>query len=98
MPLSTGCSAVRPALGAPLLAAQAPRAYLDLNRAADELDPAVIEGIARSAAQPAHLLGAGGDSPGGGGGAGDLSRQAAAGRGAGRLRRFWHPYHQACAG
>ena len=36
-----------PGMGAPLLAARAPRAYLDLNRAADELDPAVIEGLAR---------------------------------------------------
>ncbi len=32
-------------LGAPLLCATAPRAYLDLNRGADELDPAVIAGI-----------------------------------------------------
>ena len=30
--------------GAPLLAASAPRAYVDLNRGVDELDPAVIEG------------------------------------------------------
>ena len=29
--------------GAPLLVANAPRAYVDLNRACDELDPAVIE-------------------------------------------------------
>ena len=36
-----------PELGAPLLAARAPRAYIDLNRAADELDPAVIEGLVR---------------------------------------------------
>ena len=32
------------AFGAPLLTATAPRAYVDLNRAADELDPAVVEG------------------------------------------------------
>ena len=31
--------------GAPLLVANAPRAYVDLNRACDELDPAVIEGV-----------------------------------------------------
>ncbi|MFN4204496.1 MAG: N-formylglutamate amidohydrolase, partial [Tabrizicola sp.] len=36
-----------PATGAPLLVARAPRAFVDLNRAADELDPGVIEGIAR---------------------------------------------------
>jgi N-formylglutamate deformylase len=32
-------------LGAPLLAARTPRAYVDLNRGPDELDPAVIEGL-----------------------------------------------------
>lgn len=37
-----GCA---PAHGAPLLAAKAPRAWLDLNRAPTELDPALIEGI-----------------------------------------------------
>jgi N-formylglutamate amidohydrolase len=30
--------------GSPLLSARAPRAYVDLNRAADELDPSIIEG------------------------------------------------------
>lgn len=34
-----------PGFGAPLLLAQMPRAYIDLNRASDELDPAVIEGV-----------------------------------------------------
>ncbi len=32
------------AFGSPLLAALAPRAYVDLNRGADELDPSIIEG------------------------------------------------------
>lgn len=35
-----------PDLGAPLMAALIPRAYVDFNRAADELDPALIEGMA----------------------------------------------------
>lgn len=34
-----------PGHGAPLLAAMAPRAWLDLNRAPGELDPALIEGV-----------------------------------------------------
>jgi len=34
-----------PQCGAPLLAATAPRAWLDLNRAPSELDPALIEGV-----------------------------------------------------
>lgn len=37
--------ACAPSFGAPLLTAQMPRAYIDLNRSSDELDPAVIEGI-----------------------------------------------------
>lgn len=38
--------------GAPLLAARTPRAYVDFNRAPDELDPALIEGIARAPHNP----------------------------------------------
>lgn len=34
--------------GAPLLSAAAPRAFLDLNRAPDELDPSLIAGVRRS--------------------------------------------------
>lgn len=34
-----------PAVGAPLLAARLPRAYVDLNRSAEELDPALIEDV-----------------------------------------------------
>lgn len=37
--------ACAPSAGAPLLAATAPRAYLDLNRGPSELDPALIEGV-----------------------------------------------------
>ncbi len=40
------------ALGAPLLAASLPRAYVDLNRAPDELDPALILGVPRLAHNP----------------------------------------------
>ncbi|MEO1918332.1 MAG: N-formylglutamate amidohydrolase [Paracoccaceae bacterium] len=36
-----------PSNGAHLLAAHAPRAFIDLNRAADELDPALIRGVKR---------------------------------------------------
>lgn len=86
-----------PALGAPLLAARVPRAYLDLNRAADELDPAVIEDIARAPHNPRISSGLG-----------VIPRVVAGGRAIyrgklplaeaeTRLRRFWHPYHQALA-
>lgn len=48
-----------PALGAPLLTARAPRAYIDMNRAADELDPALIEGLRLSAHNPRIASGLG---------------------------------------
>ncbi len=41
-----------PRYGAPLLTARAPRAWLDLNRARDELDPAVIEDVPRPSLNP----------------------------------------------
>lgn len=41
-----------PTHGAPLIAANTPRAYVDLNRASEELDPAVIEGARLSGHNP----------------------------------------------
>ncbi len=84
-----------PLCGAPLLAAQVPRAFLDLNRAPDELDPAVIEGIARSPHNPRVSSGLG-----------VIPRVVAAGRAIyrgklplseveSRITRYWHPYHHA---
>ena len=51
--------AAAPRHGAPLLAAHAPRAFVDLNRAADELDPALIDGVRRSAHNPRIASGLG---------------------------------------
>lgn len=48
-----------PKYGAPLIVAHAPRAYIDLNRACDELDPAVIEGVTRSFHNPRVASGLG---------------------------------------
>ncbi|MDA7423907.1 N-formylglutamate amidohydrolase [Thalassococcus lentus] len=48
-----------PQFGAPLLRASAPRAYVDLNRAMDELDPALIEGVRRSGHNPRVASGLG---------------------------------------
>lgn len=41
-----------PLHGAPLLTATAPRAWIDVNRSADELDPSLIEGVSKSAHNP----------------------------------------------
>lgn len=84
-----------PNVGSPLLAAQMPRAYLDLNRAPDELDPAVIEGIARAPHNPRVSSGLG-----------VIPRVVAGGRAIyrgklplaeveTRITRIWHPYHRA---
>jgi N-formylglutamate amidohydrolase len=86
-----------PRLGAPLLVARAPRAFIDLNRAADELDPAVIEGIHRVPHNPRVSSGLG-----------VIPRVVAGGRqiyrgklslaeADRRISRFWHPYHEALA-
>jgi N-formylglutamate amidohydrolase len=84
-----------PAHGAPLLAADVPRAFLDLNRAPDELDPAVIEGVARPPHNPRVSSGLGVIPRVVAGGRaiyrGKLPRAAAAAR----IARYWHPYHRA---
>lgn len=84
-----------PTCGAPLIAAQAPRAFIDLNRAEDELDPGVIDGIARGMHNPRISSGLG-----------VIPRVVANGRAIyrgkiplsdaqTRITRFWHPYHRA---
>ncbi|MEM8657684.1 MAG: N-formylglutamate amidohydrolase [Pseudomonadota bacterium] len=85
--------AAAPALGAPLLAATLPRAFVDLNRAADELDPALISGAQRRGANPRVSAGLG-----------VIPRVVAEGRpirsgkiplreALKRLRLGYHPYH-----
>ena len=82
-----------PACGAPLLAARVPRAWIDLNRACDELDPALIEGAPCGGHNPRILSGLG-----------VIPRVVANGRAiyAGRIGRAeaetrietaWRPYH-----
>ncbi len=48
-----------PDFGAPLLAARAPRAFVDLNRAPEELDPAVVSGIRATGLNPRVAAGLG---------------------------------------
>ena len=87
-----------PAYGAPLIAATAPRAYVDLNRAAEELDPAVVEGASRAVHNPRVSSGLG-----------VIPRVVANGRAIyrgkisfseaqDRLRQTWHPWHRALSG
>jgi len=82
-----------PAMGAPLLCATAPRAFVDLNRSHDELDPALIEDVRRATHNPRVSSGLG-----------VVPRVVANGRAIyhgklgrnvaeDRLRDVWHPYH-----
>ncbi|WP_299694438.1 N-formylglutamate amidohydrolase [uncultured Tateyamaria sp.] len=83
-----------PAFGAPLLTAGAPRAFVDLNRSADELDPALIEGVRRQGHNPRVASGLG-----------VIPRVVANGRSIyrgklpmteaeRRISLYWRPYHQ----
>ncbi|HSF62974.1 MAG TPA: N-formylglutamate amidohydrolase [Paracoccaceae bacterium] len=87
--------AAAPAQGAPLLAARVPRAWLDLNRAPDELDPALVEGAPRAPHNPRISSGLG-----------VIPRVVAGGRvihpgrislaeAQARIDTAWHPYHAA---
>jgi N-formylglutamate amidohydrolase len=84
-----------PAMGAPLLAALAPRAFIDVNRSSDELDPALIEGVRKIAHNPRVASGLG-----------VVPRVVANGRAIyrgklplkeaeARIRLYWRPYHEA---
>lgn len=83
-----------PHFGARFIKAVAPRAYVDLNRSPDELDPALIEGLRRQGHNPRVASGLG-----------VIPRVVANGRAIyrgkitmaevqNRLNRYWHPYHR----
>jgi len=87
-----------PGYGAPLIAAHAPRAYVDLNRSPEELDPALIEGVRRAAHNPRIASGLG-----------VIPRVVSNGRAIyrgklnlpevhRRINGFWRPYHDALQG
>ena len=87
-----------PDMGAPFLHATAPRAFVDLNRGADELDPALIEGVRPSGHNPRVSSGLGVIprvvSNGRAIYVGKLTRQEADDR----IESCWRPYHAAlCA-
>ncbi|THD74116.1 N-formylglutamate amidohydrolase [Thalassobius vesicularis] len=84
---------VAPHHGAPFLEAGAPRAYVDMNRSPDELDPALIQGMRNTTYNPRIVSGLG-----------VVPRVVANSRCIyrgklpleevrGRLDRYWHPYH-----
>jgi N-formylglutamate deformylase len=85
--------AAAPELGAPLMAARVPRACVDLNRAPDDLDPALIAGASRRFLNPRIAAGLG-----------VIPRVVAEGRpildgklplaeAQRRIAAYYHPYH-----
>lgn len=84
-----------PGMGSPLLTALAPRAFIDVNRSADELDPALIEGVRKIAHNPRVASGLGVIPRVVANGRaiyrGKLSRNEADAR----LSLYWAPYHAA---
>lgn len=87
-----------PEFGAVFLKAWAPRAFIDLNRSPDELDPAVIEGVERRGHNPRVASGLG-----------VIPRVVANGRAIyrgklslaeaqARIDTYWRPYHRALRG
>jgi N-formylglutamate amidohydrolase len=87
-----------PGLGAPMLAAEYPRAFIDLNRSDEELDPGVIEGVGRVVQTPRISSGLGVIPRVVANGRaiyrGKLSRDEAEDR----IDRIWRPYHRALDG
>ncbi len=81
------------AAGAPVLLGGVPRAYVDFNRAATELDPALITGVSTQGLNPRISSGLGVIPRVVAGGRaiyrGKLTRAEADYR----LQQFWHPYH-----
>jgi N-formylglutamate amidohydrolase len=84
-----------PQLGAPLLVAEAPRAYVDLNRSCDELDPALIAGLARVGINPRVSSGLGVIPRVVAGGRSIYRGKISGAEAAERLQQVWYPYHGA---
>ncbi len=84
-----------PRCGAPLLTATVPRAYVDLNRAPDDLDPAVIDGATRAAHNPRIASGLGVIPRVVAGGRAIYSGKLPMSEAQARLTAVWTPYHAA---
>ncbi|MHA6265867.1 N-formylglutamate amidohydrolase [Aliiroseovarius sp. CAU 1755] len=87
--------AAAPDHGAPLLAATTPRAYVDLNRGAEELDPAVINGLRRVDHNPRVASGLGVIPRVVAGGRAIYRGKMSLGDAQTRLADHWRPYHAA---
>ncbi len=82
-----------PSAGAPLLAARVPRACIDLNRAADDLDPALIAGAARRVLNARIAAGLGVIPRVVGEGRPIIQGKLSLAEAERRIAAYWHPYH-----
>ncbi|SEL56437.1 N-formylglutamate deformylase [Roseovarius azorensis] len=87
-----------PQVGAPLIKAGAPRAYVDLNRSADELDPALIEGVSRQGHNPRVASGLGVIPRVVANGQAIYSGKLSMAEATYRIETYWRPYHTALQG
>lgn len=90
--------AAAPDAGAPLLAARFPRAWVDLNRGEDELDPALIEGLPRGPRGPRVMAGLGVIPRVVSGNRQIYSGKLTRAEAETRIARIWRPWHAALAG
>lgn len=84
-----------PDCGAPFLKAGAPRAFIDLNRGADELDPALIEGVVRQGHNPRVASGLGVIPRVVANGRAIYRGKMAMAQAHRRIDLYWRPYHAA---
>ncbi len=85
--------AAAPESGAPLLAARVPRACVDLNRSADDLDPALIVGAAKRFLNPRIAAGLGVIPRVVGEGRQIMRGKMPLAEAERRIATVWHPYH-----
>lgn len=84
-----------PQFGAPFLKAGAPRAFVDLNRSADELDPALIDGAQRQGHNPRVASGLGVVPRVVANGKAIYSGKITMAEAERRIETYWRPYHDA---
>lgn len=87
-----------PQMGAPFIKAGAPRAFVDLNRSADELDPALIEGAPKGGHNPRVTSGLGVIPRVVANGQAIYSGKISLEEAQRRIDDYWQPYHRALAG
>ncbi|QGX96956.1 N-formylglutamate amidohydrolase [Roseovarius faecimaris] len=87
-----------PQMGAPFIKAGAPRAFVDLNRNVDELDPALIEGAPQAGHNPRVTSGLGVIPRVVANGQAIYSGKISLDEARRRIDDFWRPYHRALAG